>query len=128
MKKGSWSVDAEASSSSLPPLPPPPPPLSPSISRHMDSSDLEGDLISSLDRRKMYREVTLSIRSGIRDATSETSFLRVRGLQVLLKALQSISKNDTTIGLFHQSQSIPQLQGVLSVYYCCHLSLIEFRV
>jgi len=78
----------------------------------MDSSDLEGDLIPSLDRRKMYREVTLSIRSGIRDATSETSFLRVRGLQVLLKALQSISKNDTTIGLFHQSQSIPQLQVV----------------
>lgn len=120
MKRGPCSGDADPSSSSL--LPPPPPPLSPSTSRHMDSSDLAGDLVSSLNRRRMYREVTLSIRSGIRDTTSETSFLRVRGLRILLKALQSIAKNDTTIGLFHQSQSIPQLQGVLSAYYCCHFS------
>ncbi|CAA6666878.1 unnamed protein product [Spirodela intermedia] len=60
----------------------------------------------------MYREVTLSLRSGLRDAAAEFSFLRLRGLRKLLKSLQSIAGNDAAIALFCQSQSIPELQVV----------------
>ena len=69
------------------------------------------ELIGSLKQQKLYREVTLALRSGLRDARAEVSFLRVRGLRCLLNFLRSVSESDSSILLFCQSQSIPDLQG-----------------
>ncbi|PKA46530.1 hypothetical protein AXF42_Ash012663 [Apostasia shenzhenica] len=71
-----------------------------------------GELVSTLDRRRMHREVTLALRSGIRDATADFSFLRLRGLRNLLKSLRSIANSDDAIRLFRYSQSLPELQLV----------------
>ncbi|MQL72489.1 hypothetical protein Taro_004810 [Colocasia esculenta] len=66
---------------------------------------------ASQNWRRMHREVTLALRSGLRDAMAEFSFLRIRGLRNLLKTLQSIAGDDAAIGIFRQSQSVPKLQG-----------------
>lgn len=71
-----------------------------------------GELVSALDRRRMHREVTLALRSGIRDATADFSFLRLRGLRNLLKSLRSIANSDEAVRLFRYSQSLPELQGI----------------
>ncbi|XP_031380324.1 uncharacterized protein LOC116195346 [Punica granatum] len=70
------------------------------------------DLVSSLTDQRVYREVTLALRTGLRDARAEFSFLRVRGLRGLLKFLRSVSESDSAIHLFSQSQSVPELQVV----------------
>ncbi|KMT15942.1 hypothetical protein BVRB_3g051260 [Beta vulgaris subsp. vulgaris] len=70
------------------------------------------ELVESLNLRKTYREVTLALRSGLRDARAEFSFLRVRGLRCLLKFLRSIADSDSTIRLFCLTQSLPDLQVV----------------
>lgn len=70
------------------------------------------ELVASLERRSMYREVTLALRSGLRDASADFSFLRVRGLRSLLKSLNSFSQSDDVVRLFRHSQSHPQLQVV----------------
>ncbi|KAL8049404.1 hypothetical protein ABFX02_06G018700 [Erythranthe guttata] len=70
------------------------------------------ELVKSLDKQRLYREVTLALRTGLRDARAEFSFLRVRGLRSLLKFLRSVAQSDHTINLFCHSQSIPQLQVV----------------
>lgn len=75
-----------------------------------------GELISSLNRRKLSRDVTLALRSGLRDATAEFSFLRLRGLRSLLKFLHSIVDSDASVRLFHQSQSLPELQVVPVIF------------
>ncbi|KAK4362893.1 hypothetical protein RND71_018134 [Anisodus tanguticus] len=74
------------------------------------------ELISSLERQRLYREVTLALRAGLSDARAEFSFLRIRGLHVILKFLRSIAESDTTINLFCHSQSIPDLQVVPVLY------------
>ncbi|CAL5367684.1 unnamed protein product [Camellia sinensis] len=71
-----------------------------------------GDLVKSLDKQRVYREVTLALRTGLRDARTEFSFLRVRGLRSILKFLRSVAHSDSTINLFCHSQSIPDLQVV----------------
>ncbi|PKU81598.1 uncharacterized protein LOC110092721 [Dendrobium catenatum] len=71
-----------------------------------------GELVSSLDRRRMHREVTLALRSGIRDATADFSFLRLRGLRNLLKSLRSIANSDDAIRVFRYSQTLSELQVV----------------
>ncbi|KAM1816242.1 hypothetical protein ACFX12_000675 [Malus domestica] len=68
-----------------------------------------GDLVNSLTRQRVYREVVLALRSGLRDVRAEFSFLRVRGL---LKFLRSVAESDSTINLFSQTQSLPELQVV----------------
>ncbi|KAK1325604.1 hypothetical protein QJS10_CPA01g02468 [Acorus calamus] len=84
---------------------PPPPSQKPAVVE---------DLVASLERRRSYREVTLSLRSGLRDAKAEFSFLRHRGLKNLLRFLQSsASASDDSIRLFRHSQSVPDLQGFL---------------
>lgn len=80
-----------------------------------------GDLIASLDRRRLYREVTLALRSGLRDSSADFSFLRLRGLRNLLKSLKSIANSDAAIGLFCDSQTIPQLQGIIIIIIIFHL-------
>ncbi|XP_078442236.1 binding protein [Wolffia australiana] len=77
-----------------------------------DEGGSMAELVVAHGRRKMYREVTLSLRSGLRDATAEFSFLRVRGLRKLLKLLHSVASDESLIPLFCHSQSIPELQVV----------------
>ncbi|MQM08451.1 hypothetical protein Taro_041307 [Colocasia esculenta] len=77
---------------------------------HPQDAEAVGEMVTSLNRRRMYREVTLALRSALRDAVAEFSFLRLRGLRNLLKSLQSVAGNDAAIPLFLQSQSIPELQ------------------
>ncbi|XP_061346953.1 uncharacterized protein LOC133292551 [Gastrolobium bilobum] len=71
-----------------------------------------GELVNSLHQQRVYREVTLALRTGLRDARAEFSFLRVRALRSILKFLRSVAESDSTINLFNQTQSIPQLQVV----------------
>ncbi|KAJ7982638.1 putative Impaired sucrose induction protein [Quillaja saponaria] len=78
----------------------------------MPASTVVGELVNSLNRQRLYREVTLALRTGLRDACAEFSFLRVRGLRSILKFLQSVAKSDTTIHIFSQTQSLPELQVV----------------
>uniref|UniRef100_A0A7N0RDA2 Impaired sucrose induction 1-like protein n=1 Tax=Kalanchoe fedtschenkoi TaxID=63787 RepID=A0A7N0RDA2_KALFE len=70
------------------------------------------ELIDCLNNQRLYREVTLALRSALRDASAEFSFLRVRGLRSLLNFLQSIARSDSTIRLFSDTQSIPHLQVI----------------
>lgn len=69
------------------------------------------ELVKSLDKQRLYREVTLALRTGLREARAEFSFLRIRGLRSILKFLRSVAQSDDTINLFCHSQSIPALQG-----------------
>lgn len=71
-----------------------------------------GELVSELNKQRLYREITLALRTGLRDACAEFSFLRVRGLRCILKFLQSVAESDSTINLFCHSQSLPELQVV----------------
>ncbi|KAG6517877.1 hypothetical protein ZIOFF_021276 [Zingiber officinale] len=71
-----------------------------------------GELVSALNRRRVYRDVTLALRCGLRDAAADFSFLRTRGLRSLLKFLGSISSSDEAIRLFCHSQTIPELRVV----------------
>ncbi|KAG2539858.1 hypothetical protein PVAP13_9NG500700 [Panicum virgatum] len=61
------------------------------------------------ERRRMYRDLALSLRCGLRDAAAGLSFLRLRGLRALLRALRSA---DADLGLFRDSQAIRDLQVV----------------
>ncbi|KAK8445609.1 hypothetical protein SEVIR_9G357200v4 [Setaria viridis] len=61
------------------------------------------------ERRRMYRDLALSLRCGLRDAAAGFSFLRLRGLRGLLRALHSA---DADLGLFRDSQAIRDLQVV----------------
>ncbi|KAL3630723.1 hypothetical protein CASFOL_023707 [Castilleja foliolosa] len=70
------------------------------------------ELVKSLDNQRLYREVTLALRTGLREACAEFSFLRIRGLRSVLKFLRSVAESDDTIRLFCHSQSIPELQVV----------------
>lgn len=70
-----------------------------------------GEMVASLNKQRLYREVTLALRTGLREARAEFSFLRVRGLRSILKFLRSVAEFDSTIALFCHSQSIPELQG-----------------
>jgi hypothetical protein len=62
---------------------------------------------TAAERRRMYRDLALSLRCGLRDAAAGFSFLRLRGLRALLRALRSAAD----AGLFRDSQSIRDLQG-----------------
>ncbi|KAJ6295006.1 hypothetical protein OIU76_022987 [Salix suchowensis] len=70
------------------------------------------ELVNSLNKQRLYREVTLALRTSLRDARAEFSFLRLRGLRSLLNFLRSVAQSDSTINLFCQTQSLPDLQVV----------------
>ncbi|KAM7266955.1 hypothetical protein ACFE04_009121 [Oxalis oulophora] len=76
------------------------------------ASTVVGELVDSLKEERIYREITLALRTGLRDVRAEFSFLRLRGLHSLLEFLRSVSESDSTIHLFSHSQSVPQLQVV----------------
>ncbi|KAL6606290.1 hypothetical protein ACP70R_041943 [Stipagrostis hirtigluma subsp. patula] len=71
-----------------------------------------GELAEALARRRLYREVTLALQTGLRDAKADFSFLRARGLRSLLGFLRSTASaaDDAALLLFRHSQSIPDLQ------------------
>ncbi|GAV82828.1 CDC14 domain-containing protein [Cephalotus follicularis] len=71
-----------------------------------------GELVKSLKEQRVYREITLALRNGLRDSRAEFSFLRVRGLRSLLKFLRCVAESDSTIHLFSHSQSLPDLQVI----------------
>lgn len=103
--KGKVSISSSSSagsSSSVLPSPSSPSPASPLIV----------ELVNSLTHRRLYREVTLALHSGIQDAQADFSFLRVKGLKALLKALSSFSLSETLIHLFQDSQADKTLQVV----------------
>ncbi|AES89646.1 putative Cell division protein Cdc14 [Medicago truncatula] len=74
------------------------------------------ELVNSLQQQRVYREVTLALTTGLRDARAEFSFLRLRALRSILNFLNSIAHSDSTIYLFNLTQSIPHLQ-VLPVLF-----------
>lgn len=76
------------------------------------------ELVNSLQQQRVYREVTLALTTGLRDARAEFSFLRVRALRSILKFLRSVAQSDSTIHLFNQTQSIPHLQGLCFFIHC----------
>ncbi|CAN6300392.1 unnamed protein product [Urochloa humidicola] len=63
------------------------------------------------ERRRMYRDLALSLRCGLRDAAAGFSFLRLRGLRALLRALRSAADADD-LGIFRDSQAIRDLQVI----------------
>ncbi|KAM0909225.1 hypothetical protein ACQ4PT_014942 [Festuca glaucescens] len=77
-----------------------------------------GELAETLARRRLYREVTLALRTGLRDAKAEFSFLRARGLRSLLGFLRSTASapDDSKLLLFRHSQSIPDLQVITVLF------------
>uniref|UniRef100_A0A2P2JZ40 Uncharacterized protein n=1 Tax=Rhizophora mucronata TaxID=61149 RepID=A0A2P2JZ40_RHIMU len=70
------------------------------------------EVIDSLTKQRLYREVTLALRTSLHDASAEFSFLRLRALRSLLTFLRSVAQSDPTINLFCQTQTIPYLQVV----------------
>ena len=84
------------------------------------------EVVKSLQQQRVYREVTLALRTGLRDARAEFSFLRVRALRSILKFLRSVAESDSTIDLFNQIQSIPQLQGLFCSVLLCILLCFWF--
>ncbi|GER33410.1 impaired sucrose induction 1-like protein [Striga asiatica] len=86
------------------------------------------ELVKSLDRQRLYREVTLALRTGLREARAEFSFLRIRGLRSLLKFLRSVAESDDTINLFCHSQSIPELQVVPVLFQHSLIEVEEHHV
>ncbi|CAN6324799.1 unnamed protein product [Urochloa humidicola] len=66
------------------------------------------------ERRRMYRDLALSLRCGLRDAAAGFSFLRLRGLRALLRALRSAAAaaDADGLGLFRDSQAIRDLQVI----------------
>ncbi|KAJ4806380.1 Impaired sucrose induction 1-like protein [Rhynchospora pubera] len=87
-----------------------PPPSSPETDAAAEA--VVSDLVTSLGRRRLYREVTLALRSGLREARADFSFLRTRGLRGLIKFLQSVACSDESVRLFRHSQTIPELQVI----------------
>ena len=76
--------------------------------------DMVEEFVGSLHHRRLHREVTLALRAGLRDARAEFSFLRVRGLRCLLNFLHSVADSDEMIQLFCLTQSLADLQGIVS--------------
>ncbi|KAI8565096.1 hypothetical protein RHMOL_Rhmol03G0234300 [Rhododendron molle] len=87
-----------------------------------------GDVVNSLDKQRLYREITLALRTGLKDVRAEFSFLRVRGLRSILKFLRSVAESDSIINLFCHSQSIPDLQVVPVLFQHSLTELEEQRV
>ena len=82
--------------------------------------DMVEEFVGSLNHRRLYREATLALRAGLRDARAEFSFLRVRGLRCILNFLHSVADSDKMIQLFCLTQSLADLQGIESLISLVH--------
>ncbi|KAG2239854.1 hypothetical protein Bca52824_091380 [Brassica carinata] len=102
-------------------------PENPSESENGEETDaatmVVEELVTSLNTQRLYRELTLSLRTGLRDACAEFSFLRIRGLRSLLKTLRSIAESDSIIRLFSHTQTVSDLQRLnnLNFSLCCRV-------
>ncbi|XP_020874224.1 uncharacterized protein LOC9305614 [Arabidopsis lyrata subsp. lyrata] len=105
LKRPIWSDGASAAT-----------PENPSESENGEDSDAAAmvveELVTSLNTQRLYRELTLSLRTGLRDACAEFSFLRICGLRSLLKTLRTVADSDSIIRLFSHTQTISDLQLV----------------
>lgn len=88
--------------------PPPPPPPQPQPSPPPPEV---AKLADALAEQRVRREVALALRTGLRDAGTEFSFLRLRGLRGLLRFLRAISDSDPAVRIFRDLQSSAQFQG-----------------
>ncbi|KAG0585913.1 hypothetical protein KC19_2G049000 [Ceratodon purpureus] len=70
------------------------------------------ELVVALSDQRVYREVVWSLKRGLRDARSEFSFVRVRGLNALAKFMSSAVSDEKVIELFRDCQSYRELQVV----------------
>ncbi|CAM6084760.1 unnamed protein product [Calypogeia fissa] len=70
------------------------------------------DLVLSLTNQRLYREVSLSLRIGLRDVKAEFSFMRIRGLKSLTRFLTSAVKSEKIVELFLDTQKYRELQVV----------------
>lgn len=106
LKRPIWSDGASAAT-----------PENPSESENGEDSDAAAmvveELVTSLNTQRLYRELTLSLRTGLRDACAEFSFLRIRGLRSLLKTLRTVADSDSIIRLFSHTQTISDLQCLI---------------
>ncbi|KAG6707680.1 hypothetical protein I3842_06G043800 [Carya illinoinensis] len=91
--------------------------VSPESESQQDSAAMVvQELVDSLNRQRLYREITLALKTGLRDALAEFSFLRIRGLRSLLNFLRSVAESDSTIQLFCLTQSVPELRVVPALF------------
>ncbi|KAG2701406.1 hypothetical protein I3843_06G039400 [Carya illinoinensis] len=91
--------------------------VSPESESQQDSAAMVvQELVDSLNRQRLYREITLALKTGLRDARAEFSFLRIRGLRSLLNFLRSVAESDSTIQLFCLTQSVPELRVVPALF------------
>jgi hypothetical protein len=91
-----------------------------SSSSSASSSALPGgvvDLVKSLNKQRLYREITLALRTTLRDAIAEFSFLRVKGLGKLLKFLGSVVESENMIALFRETQTFTKFQVVPVLFH-----------
>ncbi|XP_062205750.1 uncharacterized protein LOC133907698 [Phragmites australis] len=73
-------------------------------------AEVTGRQPTASERRRVYRDLALSLRCGLRDAAAGFSFLRLRGLRALLRALHSTA--GTGASLFPDSQTLRDLRVV----------------
>lgn len=69
------------------------------------------ELVMALSDQRVQREVVWSLKRGLRDARSEFSFVRVRGLNALAKFMASAVNSEKLVELFRDCQSCRELQG-----------------
>lgn len=85
------------------------------------------DLVLSLTNQRLYREVSLSLRTGLRDAKAEFAFMRIKGLKSLTRFLTSAVKSEKIVELFLDAQKYRELQGTPSMptfkYICVKMCL-----
>ncbi len=74
------------------------------------------ELVMALSDQRLYREVVWSLKRGLRDARSEFSFVRMRGLNALAKFLSSAGKAEKVMELFRDSQSFREFQGLKTLF------------
>lgn len=101
LRAPSWADDSLRSSSAA----------SSSASSHGAAQAPIVDLVLSLTNQRLYREVSLSLRTGLRDVKAEFSFMRVRGLKSLTRFLTSAVKSEKIVELFLDTQKYRELQG-----------------
>jgi hypothetical protein len=83
-----------------------------SSSSSASSSALPGgvvDLVKSLNKQRLYREITLALKTTLRDSTADFLFLRVKGLRKILKFLGSMVEMENMIDLFRETQTFTEL-------------------
>ncbi|KAL8488755.1 hypothetical protein ACS0TY_024884 [Phlomoides rotata] len=86
------------------------------------------DLVRSLDKQRLYGEVTLALRTGLREARAEFSFLRTRGLHSILKSSDPLPNRMSRLISFTTRNQFPNYKGSLllpHLVFCLVRLLLE---